>query len=88
VVDGSDISRRQSRGIVSSESCEDKKYGIRSAMLISGGTKIMPRLRLYQTYISLYISASNNIMKILKSHADKFETAELIKHILTNRKSE
>lgn len=75
VVVGADPKEGKGRGVVSSASYEARKYGIRSAMSISRAWKLCPHCVYLRPHFDLYIKASNSIMKILKSHADKFEQA-------------
>jgi DNA polymerase IV (archaeal DinB-like DNA polymerase) len=73
VVVGSDPKEGKGRGVVSSASYEARKFGIKSAMPISRAWKLCPDCVYLRPHFDLYILASNSIMKILKSHADKFE---------------
>jgi DNA polymerase IV (DinB-like DNA polymerase) len=73
VIVGADPKAGTGRGVVSSASYEARKFGIRSAMPISRAWKLCPEGIYLRPHFDLYIPASNSIMKILKSHADKFE---------------
>ena len=73
VIVGADPKEGKGRGVVSSASYEARKFGIRSAMPISRAWKLCPEGVYLRPHFDLYITASNSIMKILKSHADKFE---------------
>lgn len=73
VVVGADPKGGTGRGVVSSASYEARKFGIRSAMPISRAWKLCPDCVYLRPHFDLYVPASNSIMKILKSHADKFE---------------
>jgi DNA polymerase IV (archaeal DinB-like DNA polymerase) len=73
VVVGADPKEGKGRGVVSSASYEARKFGIRSAMPISGAWKLCQDCVYLRPHIDLYVPASNSIMRILKSHADKFE---------------
>ena len=73
VIVGADPKGGKGRGVVSSASYEARRYGIRSAMPISQAWKLCPEGIYLLPHFDLYIKASNSIMKILKSHADKFE---------------
>lgn len=75
VIVGADPKEGKGRGVVSSASYEARKYGIRSAMPISRAWKLCPNCIYLRPHFDIYINASNTIMKILKSHADKFEQA-------------
>jgi DNA polymerase IV (archaeal DinB-like DNA polymerase) len=73
VVVGADPKEGKGRGVVSSASYEARKFGIRSAMPISRAWKLCSDCVYLRPHFDLYIPASNGIMKILRSHADKFE---------------
>jgi DNA polymerase IV (DinB-like DNA polymerase) len=73
VIVGADPKEGKGRGVVSSASYEARKFGIRSAMPISRAWKLCMEGVYLRPHFDLYILASNSIMKILKSHADKFE---------------
>ena len=77
VVVRADPKEGKGRGIVSSASYEARKFGIRSAMPISRAWKLCPDCVYLRPHFDLYIPASSSIMKILKSHADKFELGEI-----------
>ncbi len=73
VIVGADPKEGKGRGVVSSASYEARTFGVRSAMPISRAWKLCPDGIYLRPHIDLYVNASNNIMNILKSHADKFE---------------
>jgi len=73
VVVGADPKEGSGRGVVSSASYEARKYGVRSAMPISRAWKLCPHCVYLRPHFDLYVKASNSIMKILRSHADRFE---------------
>lgn len=73
VIVGADPKEGRGRGVVSSASYEARKFGIRSAMPISRAWKLCPQGVYLRPHFDLYIPASNNVMRILRSHADKFE---------------
>jgi len=73
VIVGADPKGGKGRGVVSSASYEARRYGVRSAMPISQAWKLCPEGIYLRPHFDLYIQTSNNIMKILKGHADKFE---------------
>jgi DNA polymerase IV (DinB-like DNA polymerase) len=73
VVVGADPKEGKGRGVVSSASYEARKFGVKSAMPISKAWRLCPDCVYLRPNFRLYIEASNSIMKILKSHADKFE---------------
>ena len=73
VVVGADPKEGKGRGVVSSASYEARKFGIRSAIPISRAWKLCPDCVYLRPHFDLYIPASNVVMQILRSHADKFE---------------
>jgi DNA polymerase IV (DinB-like DNA polymerase) len=73
VVVGADPKGGAGRGVVSSASYEARKFGIRSAMPISKAWRLCPDCVYIRPHFELYVPASNSIMRILKSRADKFE---------------
>lgn len=73
VVVGADPKDGRGRGVVSSASYEARKYGVRSAMPISKAWRLCPNCVYLRPNFRLYVEASNSIMKIIKSYADKFE---------------
>jgi DNA polymerase IV (DinB-like DNA polymerase) len=73
VVVGADPKEGKGRGVVSSASYEARKYGIVSALPISRAWKLCPDCIYLRPHFDLYITASNSVMRILKSHADRFE---------------
>ncbi len=73
VIVGADPKGGTGRGVVSSASYEARKFGVRSAMPISRAWKLCPDGVYLRPHFDLYIPASNSIMEILRSHADRFE---------------
>lgn len=73
VVVGADPKEGTGRGVVSSASYEARSFGVRSAMPISRAWKLCPGCVFLRPHFELYVPASNSVMKILRSHADKFE---------------
>jgi len=73
VVVGADPKEGKGRGVVSSASYEARKFGVRSALPISRAWKLCPDCVYLRPHFDLYIPASNSVMQILRSHADKFE---------------
>ncbi len=73
VIVGADPKGGTGRGVVSSASYEARKFGVRSAMPISRAWKLCPDGVYLQPHFDLYIPASNSIMEILRSHADRLE---------------
>ncbi|MCJ7443104.1 MAG: DNA polymerase IV [Methanotrichaceae archaeon] len=73
VIIGADPKEGKGRGVVSSASYEARKFGIKSAMPITRAWKLCHDGVYLRPHFDLYIPASNSVMKILKSNADKFE---------------
>jgi DNA polymerase IV (archaeal DinB-like DNA polymerase) len=73
VVVGADPKRGKSRGVVSTCSCEARKYGIHSAMPISQAYKLCPDAAFVPVNMRLYVQVSTNIMEIIKGFAEKFQ---------------
>ncbi len=73
VVVGADPKGGKGRGVVSTCSYEARKYGIRSAMPISRAYKLCPTAVFLPVNFPLYIRASNEVMKILRNFAEKFQ---------------
>ena len=73
VIVGADPKGGTGRGVVSSASYEARKFGVRSARPISRAWKLCPDGVYLRPHFDLYIPASNSIMEILRSHADRFE---------------
>ena len=73
VIVGADPKGGTGRGVVSSASYEARKFGVKSAMPISRAWKLCPDGVYLRPHFDLYIPASNSIMEILRSHADRFE---------------
>jgi DNA polymerase IV (DinB-like DNA polymerase) len=69
---GADPKGGTGRGVVSSASYEARKFGIRSAMPISRAWKLCPYCAYLRPHSDLHAPASNALMNILRSHADKF----------------
>jgi DNA polymerase IV (DinB-like DNA polymerase) len=75
VIVGADPKGGKGRGVVSSASYEAREFGVRSAMPISRAWKLCPDAVYLRPHFDLYLRASERVMKILKSHANKFEQA-------------
>lgn len=73
VIVGADPKQGKGRGVVSTANYEARKYGIRSAMPISKAWKLCPEAVYLPVNYPLYTQASNQVMDILRKHADKFE---------------
>ncbi|OPY50062.1 MAG: DNA polymerase IV [Methanosaeta sp. PtaU1.Bin060] len=75
IVVGADPKEGRGRGVVSSASYEARRHGVHSAMPITRAWKLCPDCVYLRPHFDLYIRASNGIMRILKSHAERFEQA-------------
>ncbi len=73
VIVGADPKMGQGRGVVSTSNYEARKSGVRSGMPISRAWKLCPQAVYLPPNFPLYIQASNEIMAIARSFADKFE---------------
>jgi DNA polymerase IV (archaeal DinB-like DNA polymerase) len=73
VVVGADPKGGAGRGVVSTSNYEARKAGVRSGMPISRAWKLCPEAVYLPPNFPLYIKASNEIMKIARKYADKFE---------------
>lgn len=61
------------RGVVSTCNYEARKFGVRSGMPISKAWKLCPEAVYLPVNYELYTKVSDEIMDILRTHADKFE---------------
>ncbi len=77
VVVGADPKGGKGRGVVSTASYEARKYGIRSGMPISKAYKLCPHCIYLPVRYELYARVSENIMKILRSKAVKFQQVSI-----------
>ncbi len=77
VVVGADPKQGKGRGVVATASYEARKFGIKSAMPISKAYKLCPTAIFARPNFQLYISASESVMKILRSHSGKFEQVSI-----------
>jgi DNA polymerase IV (DinB-like DNA polymerase) len=73
VVVGADPKEGRGRGVVSTSNYEARKSGVRSGMPISRAWKLCPEAVYLPPNFPLYIEASNAVMNIARSFADKFE---------------
>ncbi|MEM5805516.1 MAG: DNA polymerase IV [Candidatus Aenigmatarchaeota archaeon] len=77
IVVGADPKEGKGRGVVSTANYEARKYGIKSAMPISKAYKLCPNAIFLRPNFELYEKVSENIMQILRQHADKFEQVSI-----------
>ena len=73
VIVGADPKEGKGRGVVSTSNYEARKAGIRSGIPISRAWRLCPKAVYLQPNFPLYMKASNAVMRIAKSYADKFE---------------
>jgi DNA polymerase IV (DinB-like DNA polymerase) len=73
VVVGADPKEGKGRGVVFTSNYEARKLGVRSAMPISKAWKIAPEAVYLPPNFELYGRVSEEIMNLLRKHADKFE---------------
>jgi DNA polymerase IV (DinB-like DNA polymerase) len=73
VVVGADPKEGRGRGVVSTSNYEARKSGVRSGMPISRAWKLCPEAVYLPPNFPLYIEASNAVMDIARSYANKFE---------------
>jgi DNA polymerase IV (DinB-like DNA polymerase) len=73
VVVGADPKEGRGRGVVSTSNYEARKSGVRSGMPISRAWKLCPEAVYLPPNFPLYIEASNAVMDVARSYANKFE---------------
>jgi len=73
IVVGADPKEGRGRGVVSSASYEARRFGVRSGMPISKAWKLCSEAIYLPVRYELYSKVSNEIMDMLRKHADKFE---------------
>jgi DNA polymerase IV (DinB-like DNA polymerase) len=73
VIVGADPKEGKGRGVVSTCNYETRKFGVRSGMPISRAWKLCPEAVYLPVNYQLYAKVSDEIMRILRKYADKFE---------------
>ncbi len=73
VIVGADPKGGSGRGVVSTSNYEARKFGVRSGMPISRAYRLCPEGVYLPVDFGLYGRVSDEIMTLLRSHADKFE---------------
>ena len=73
VIVGADPKEGKGRGVVSTCNYEARRFGVRSGMPISKAWKLCPEAVYLPVNYEIYVKVSNEIMDILRKHADKFE---------------
>jgi DNA polymerase IV (DinB-like DNA polymerase) len=77
VVVGADPKGGKGRGVVSTCSYGARKYGAHSGMPISRAYKLCPDAVYLPVNFPLYTRASENVMRILRSYAEKFQQVNI-----------
>jgi DNA polymerase IV (DinB-like DNA polymerase) len=73
VIVGADPKDGKGRGVVSTCNYQAREFGVRSGMPISRAWKLCPEAVYLPVKYQLYVRVSNEIMGILRKHADKSE---------------
>jgi DNA polymerase IV (DinB-like DNA polymerase) len=73
VVVGADPKGGKGRGVVSTANYQARKFGVKSGMPISKAWRLCPETVYLPVNYELYTRVSNEIMDMLRKHADKFE---------------
>ena len=73
VIVGADPKEGKGRGVVSTCNYEARRFGVRSGMPISKAWKLCPEAVYLPVNYEIYVKVSNEIMDMLRKHADKFE---------------
>jgi DNA polymerase IV (DinB-like DNA polymerase) len=73
VIVGADPKQGKGRGVVSTCNYEARRFGVRSGMPISKAWKLCSEAIYLPVKYELYTKVSNEIMDMLRKHADKFE---------------
>jgi DNA polymerase IV (DinB-like DNA polymerase) len=73
VIVGANPKEGKGRGVVSTCNYEARRFGVRSGMPISKAWKLCSEAIYLPVNYELYVKVSNEIMDIMRKHADKFE---------------
>lgn len=73
VIVGADPKGGAGSGVVSTSNYQAREFGVRSSMPISRAWKLCPGAVYLPVNHELYVKVSNEIIDILRKHADKFE---------------
>ena len=73
---------KKGKGFVSTCSYEARNFGVRSGMSISKAWKLCPKAIYLPVNYELYTKVSDEIMDILRKHADKFEQLDIAEAFL------
>ncbi len=73
VVVGADPEGGKGRGVVMTSSYEARRFGLKSGMPISTAFRLCPDAVYLPPHWELYEEASRRVMRLLRSHADRFE---------------
>jgi DNA polymerase IV (DinB-like DNA polymerase) len=74
---GAGEDKRRIRGVVSTCSYEAREFGVHSAMPLSQAYQLCPDAIFLPVNMALYKAASKQVMRILRSFADKFEQVSI-----------
>jgi DNA polymerase IV (DinB-like DNA polymerase) len=77
VIVGADPRGGAGRGVVSTCSYEARRYGVHSGMPISRAYVLCPQAVYLPVNHALYARVSNELMEILKAHADRFQQVSI-----------
>ncbi len=75
--ESTDVKAKKIRGVVSTCSYEAREYGIHSAMPLTKAYKLCPDAKVLPVNMALYKHVSQEIMAILRRHADKIEQVSI-----------
>jgi DNA polymerase IV (DinB-like DNA polymerase) len=73
VIVGADPKGGMGRGVVSTSNYRAREFGVKSGMPISRAWKLCPEAVYLPVNYELYAKVSDEIMNVLRKHADKFE---------------
>jgi DNA polymerase IV (DinB-like DNA polymerase) len=77
VIVGADPKEGTGRGVVSTASYEARVFGVHSAMPISKAFELCPGGVFVRPHFDLYVQASEDVMEIVKSAAERFEQVSI-----------
>lgn len=77
IVVGADPKKGYGRGVVSTANYQARKYGIHSALPISKAFRLCPKAIFLPVNIKRYAKVSNEIMRVIKTFADKIEQVSI-----------
>ncbi|HDS45092.1 MAG TPA: DNA polymerase IV [Methanomicrobia archaeon] len=74
---GAAVDKRRIRGVVSTCSYEAREFGVHSAMPLSQAYQLCPDAIFLPVNMALYNAASQQVMRILRAFADRFEQVSI-----------